>query len=138
MQFHVFFIFRFYTLGFPVIFDNCDVVYNWFISLLPSIYLIIYLLGFKFLKSQLWIPSVKYRSMDLRVVTLLRFKIFQHCKKIVYSIFNIDVVCDSVVERIILILYSGAYSRICSEGSILFFGLIGGQPLLGPQNPWKS
>ena len=79
------------------------------------------MLGFKFLKSQLWIPSVKYRSMDLRVVTLLRFKIFQHCKKIVYSIFNIDVVCDSVVERIILILYSGAYSRICSEGSILFF-----------------
>ena len=104
------------------------------------LYLIIYLLGFKFLKSQLWIPAVKYRLMDLRVVTLLRFKIFQHCKKIVYSIFNIDVVCDSVVDKIILILYSGAYSRIYSEGSILFFGLKGGgmQPLLGPQNPWKS
>ena len=71
------------------------------------LYLIIYLLGFKFLKSQLWIPAVKYRLMDLRVVTLLRFKLFQHCKKIVYSIFNIDVVCDSVVDKIILILYSG-------------------------------
>ena len=104
------------------------------------LYLIIYLLGFKFLKSQLWIPAVKYRLIDLRVVTLLRFKLFQHCKKIVYSIFNIDVVCDSVVDKIILILYSGRIQEFIQKGAYFFFGLKGGgmQPLLGPQNSWKS